>query len=783
MKYRLTLLQNYNNYYNRQLKLQNTPQAYLAVSALSYEANFAKNDDVTASVVVNDRVAPLCDYLVATDINSGLIDSRWFITECKEMSGNSYVLGLHRDVIADYYKEIIESPCFIEKATLALNDPAIYNSENMSFNQILARKFLLKDITQSAWIVGYLPKNAPSTDKQITADFISAAPADITVQSFDEWEFYQYSNLGDLEGYTGAPSTYLYDIRWTESAYPNGTLKTSMNQDGDYEGTTKVSTSNSPLKCAASQSFAQVILNNFINNGTSELNNLAFLYRRSEFHSQEEEAAFNALDGKRITNGTVTYQIKVNKQTGSFGTQVTYGSNLGQYLFENIQLKTPDSSYDNTTFKVNYGFTSYTLYLTQVFDTLQTTIKAHQSRIHLEDAPYDMFCIPYHNIDCWIGNTSFEVDTIASLAIANAIALEGDVALYDLQLLPYCPISSIMATNRLSVSNYPYSIVTNQDGESKSIVFFCNRASFETTCPFKWTSKNTPVEFKVECECDKMRIVSPTNNGVFEFSPAKNRGITEMVCSCTYKPFNPFIHIRPNFGGLYGETFEKDARGCICGGEFSLPRLSSAWEQYEYNNKNYEEIFNRQIENMEVQNKYQDLSSTINAIAGTVGGVATGAMTGSLAFGNKAGSIGAAGVGGIASAAAGIADVGIGKALRAEALDYTRDLYGYQLGNIQALAYSLVSTGAQTLINTLFPYVEYYTATVVEKEALRNKLKYNGMTVMRIGKIKDFLTDEETYIKGKLIRLNIPADTHIFNVISEELNKGVFIKEYIDDSE
>ena len=46
--------------------------------------------------------------------------------------------------------------------------------------------------------------------------------------------------------------------------------------------------------------------------------------------------------------------------------------------------------------------------------------------------------------------------------------------------------------------------------------------------------------------------------------------------------------------------------------------------------------------------------------------------------------------------------------------------------------------------------LEYYTCTEIEKQALRDKIKYNGMTVGTIGKIEDFTdsTVEEIYIKG-----------------------------------
>ena len=127
---------------------------------------------------------------------------------------------------------------------------------------------------------------------------------------------------------------------------------------------------------------------------------------------------------------------------------------------------------------------------------------------------------------------------------------------------------------------------------------------------------------------------------------------------------------------------------------------------------------------------------------------------------------------------AGAADIMLADKLRKESLDYTKDQFGYQLGNIRALPDSLVKLPAQTYNNKIWPFVEYYTCTNEEKLALKNKIKYNGMTIMRIGTIKDFIRQEESYIKGKLIRTDlIKADSHEIMELAAELNQGIFIKE------
>lgn len=118
---------------------------------------------------------------------------------------------------------------------------------------------------------------------------------------------------------------------------------------------------------------------------------------------------------------------------------------------------------------------------------------------------------------------------------------------------------------------------------------------------------------------------------------------------------------------------------------------------------------------------------------------------------------------------------------QAEAKDYAQDMYGYQLGNIQALPYSLSRTTAQTNNNKIFPFVEYFTCTSTEKEALLNKIGYNGMTVMKVGTLNDYSysTDfEKVYVKGQLIRLDdLGEDFQVANSIYQEVLKGFFVEQ------
>ena len=291
---------------------------------------------------------------------------------------------------------------------------------------------------------------------------------------------------------------------------------------------------------------------------------------------------------------------------------------------------------------------------------------------------------------------------------------------------------------------------------------------------------NEAIERKLANECDVIRLVAQNYSAIFEFSPAKSGGVDGFLADCTYKPWSPYIHILPKLKGLYGDNFVAidDARGLICGGDMSLSQLSNSWANYQLQNKTYQEMFDRQIKNMDVQNDINRQGALAQAILSPITGIASGAAGGAQMPGSLGG-IGGAVAGGVIGAVGG----GITAALdykntikmMEENRQYKIDMYGYNLQNIQAIPTSLTKTSALTYNTRVWPFIEYYTCTDAEKDALRDKMKYNGMTIMKVGKLNDYLLGEDKFYKGQLIRLNIKVDSHMAYEIYNELNKGVYL--------
>ena len=438
--------------------------------------------------------------------------------------------------------------------------------------------------------------------------------------------------------------------------------------------------------------------------------------------------------------------------------------------------------------------------------TVTTYFPSDGVRPHLTDAPYDMFAIPYGIVNVEKnGSNLFEVQKDASMFIASSIATTiGSQKVYDIQLVPYCPFRQFIDLEDGTIDltgydeNKSYSIVkevtTAGVSTPTSVILWGSRSnvSFDLayTVNMPVYDDNAIINKKIVNETTMYRLSSPNYSGQFEFSVAKNNGVLHFNVDLTYRPFNPYIHVNPDFKGIYGQDWD-DARGLICGGDFSFPILTSAWADYQVSNKNYQEIFDRQIQNMDINNQIASEQANWQKAAGVFGGIFGGGTGGALAGFKMGGGVGAA-VGGALGAAVGGTLNWIGgskdeewlRRQQNEAKAYAIDMYGYQLGNIQAMPYSLTKTSALTYNNKLFPILETYESTAKEREILKNKIMYDGMTIMAIGQITDYITTtaDLSFIRGDLIRIqNLDDDFHIADAIYQEIKKGVYLTSGLED--
>lgn len=787
----LYVLSGYNNYINRKLKFENTINEYLEFDNMIFTGvNFNPNDEISTEVTLNFRDYATADYVIVADEAGQNIVGRWFIIDRVRVRGNQWNFTLRRDVVADYWNVIKTAPCFIEKAILDYDDYRLFNKEDMTFNQIKTEETLLKDNSGCPWIVFYADKDftlsgAITTNKLLDVPFIQL---DSTIEN---WDYYNASNLSDNQ----AP---------IESTSGNTLIQYSINRRTgsrhydlvvDTYGNT-ISGSDNPGAIngyKATTDDPNAIIQQIKNNMERVGNELIYNNAKSLFNVVSDTVFENmiALKGQllRDIEGRVFRVANINSKviSPSYNTfkTVSVGSSLYLNLVDVMSGVTDvTGSATIDSFKVATTLTQYTLELEEQ-EQLELTYDISGARIKTEDTPYDIFAIPYGALDVYTveegGGEQTLCRTSAEIAInaATAIQKAGTTAkIYDVQILPYCPVQELIQ----SVSNELYltsalQYSTIKQGETvKGIIINVPNSRFSFNIQHSIGTATNSIERKVNHQCDKWRLASPNYNSYFDFSVEMNNGVQYFNVDCEYKPYNPYIHVNPDFKGLYGQDFN-DPRGLVCGGDFSIAQINDQWNQYQIQNKNFQNIFDRQIKNMEEVGEIQRTLDIVNTIAGAAQGAVSGASIAALVpgLGFTMGT-GALAGGGI-SAAAGIVDIALNEVLRNKAINFAKDNFGYQLGNIQALPDVLSRISAFNNNNKFFPVLEYYTCTEVEKEAFRNKIKYNGMTVMTIGKIEDYITYDTSYIKGQLIQLPLVNDDfHVANTIVGEVNKGLYIE-------
>lgn len=515
-------------------------------------------------------------------------------------------------------------------------------------------------------------------------------------------------------------------------------------------------------------------------------------------------------------NGTVIKDLSDGK---IYRAEVRFTTTDGQLSFNTSDpVYTYGRAYINTTTNTAYGNSVITFdendSSSDQFDVYYDIVKWYivlreetagvvsipNSRKHLIDGTYDMVCMPYSddlNISLINNSQTVTIRSNKELAIntMQSLALAGGSNVYDVQILPYCPcreyINSVDRNIDLtgSVLSKDYVIITDQSATPAvlGVMMFCSNCQQDDIILLNkndnYQPYSTPVNnIKKEYNTRIYRLSSPNFAASFEFNPAMNRGVECYLASYTYKPFNPYIRVRPQFKGMYGNNFQ-DGRGLILQGDFSIATMTDKWVEFEIQNKNYLNTFNREIDTLELQNKIGREEDIAKAITGIFTGAASGAMTGAVASGgNPYAAIAGAAVGGIASGVTGVIDLENNRKLRNDAIDKAKTLFEHNLQNIKALPNTIRNIGCLTNDFTLVPVLEMYEASDSELEAFDRKMEYYGMSVMKQGQIFEFLNPNgETFIKGDLIRLLPPegiieeSDNHFAETLSAEVQKGIYI--------
>ena len=799
------------NYFNRIIKKYDTLAEYQALGSYYITTvNFDPGNNLQTTLVLGtsgvNALTYDCNYLLVytTTNNTTTIQQRWWVMDQKRTRAGQYTLSLKRDVIADFYDIVTEAPCFIEKATIRDNsNPLIFNKEDMTLNQIKKNETFLKDETNVAWLVGYIARNY--TGETFSSNYDARFDYDSDTLPYTAGTYSCVNNVSiDLDVYIDFIDGVYYlqknyisfnNAKFSSfTAHPGNVIK-SPGSVTNYPYQAKRGVGNSPIIPNPVAICNAVGGQMVINKASIET---AFRTTTGTVSEDDYEEIIN-LNGKIYKDTSVTpakyYRINVLSSILHTIWRVTSDTAFGVAIDTSIKKPVQQNivdltgGYDSAAgyTKMNISEATLNVSFTEIFPE-GYTISISNTRNRLNDAPYDMFCIPYpatgyiKAITSWTSTSVYSYIPImrsSSMHVAEIIAshLGPNDYLYDIQILPYCPMRNLMGSFELGSENFEQclnlialtenkdydKVIATQNSNPVNVIFWSTTSTRSIDIFHNISIQNA----KIENETKMFRLVSPNYCGMFEFSPAMNGGVNYFHVDLTYKPYQPYIHVNPNFKSLYGDDFY-DNRGLICGGDFSIALVDDKWANFQINNKNYQLIFDREVQSLEFTRRQERVKELIGGFSGIAQGAASGAAAGGV-YGAAAGAA--------LSTVGGVIDIAMSEAQYKENLSLKKDLYNYNLGNIQALPNSLVKSMSLNANYKYWPFLEEYECTDIEKEALVKKLKYDGMTVMVIGKMSDYIVeDEETFIKGQIIRLeNLPEASDVAYEIYNEIKRGVFI--------
>lgn len=791
---------NYNNQFNRIVKRRETAEEYPIYSSSAIRltnTNFNPNNGIITSHIFNtsqyEEGSP--DYCLVCD-EANNIKSRWFVTEFERTRGSQYKVILARDLAADYKNELLNCVAFVRKGWLNNGSPLIFNNENMGFNQIKKGEYLLKNNLNTPWLVLYLSRYHTGEGGTYEYNEYTGGFHDEIGDSTD----YTYANLSDYPyfRYSESPYNYTEDLRFdayykdrsgsqSGSMYSRMALTPTSFTPNVYAGTggastlpiayTKPTYPGDDIQGAYArlmQAYHQydsstdtgLPINTILNLGSEEGLNILL---------QEQ--------GKTIKVGTKVYTIAVEYLESSYASGGTYVNQITGladvmtdifYRKNNISLDGYQPSLHIQT-SASYSVKAVKLSIVESVpsdNSIKYDIKYEGSVT--TDSVYEILAAPLNDIVFKISDAKPRVSHSGRIAmqwfqdIINKY--NGAGWAYDLQIVPYCPIDTTDLSTFRTTTCYTQASPSS-DKFDLAVAVKVPKASFS----LRLGNFDIPTQsdYKLWNETTVYRLCSPNGVGEYEWSPAKNNGLRGFEIDCTLIPFNPYIKINPTFTYMYGQDYN-DFRGLICGGDFSLPILNDQWSTYALNNKYYQQIFDRTIEHQEFNNKYQGIQDKVQASVGTLQGGLSGATAGGMVGGPIGAGVGAV-TGLISSGITGGMDVYINEKLRREELDFQKDRFGYELGTIKARGNTLTRSTSYNINNKYFPYVEYYTCTPAELEALENKLIFNGMTIEIIGIPSDFMNRSQTYtfLQGDIIEININEDYEVVSALNRRFQGGL----------
>lgn len=690
---------------------------------------------------------------------------RFFVSGITQLRTGKFQISLLRDVLSEnnLWKE--------EEAYIIAGDSTDFNKYktwNLPFTNTKIKEQKLEVNGKSSFFVFYVNtqkiENSTLTEEDLrirSALLPGISQYDFEVTSLSEIPSYELINAGNVYQYLndGATiNTLMYSREpvnqndyyiWN---YLNGdiSLKEVINGAGPYS----ISVARIPADGKAvvenvsnSKSNFATAVKNFINTLKSSIGPVVNPSNIEDLAPYVDKIIYNSTNQK-------VYRLKKTETNGTLNLVPGSTSTLDSAI-SNISWPSVPSEFDS-------GFSFGDEYFTLKSDVNEYNYRLEEIGTAL-DCDFNFIAsqrkLPKSAVRCVniVSNELINDEELSQTLMilqANTLNLNNDTGrILDIQYLPFSIATEPNAN--IEVNNTPMI------------------AKFLDTDDFEFYKKLDNLT-NINKETDTIKIVSPSRASQFLFKPFNNDGLMEFSTKITLKPFSTIIYVRPSTKGLLIRDW--DDKDCLTISEdFSLTQVSSEWANYVYQNRNYQNAFEREIQGREFNRDWERKIEQAQAkadewTARNISAQKAQTYTGNLPIiSGIAGAIGTAWKDSAYMEAAQL-DREYNEALHQESLSISKDLFSYQLDNIksQPTIPSKVTTIDVKFLDGI--YLEFYSTNETELLAINNFYKYNGNRIDAYGTFSKYYG---WFIRGKIIKsLNYTQPE--MDEINRRLNAGIF---------
>lgn len=674
-------------------------------------------------------------------IHDTSLNRRWFVSGITQLGSNKYQISLLRDIISENPDLWKNEESYIAAGTA--NNYNKYKRWDLPYTNTKIKQERLDFAGKSSFYVFYVNEQEISSDVITENDLeISGANTggrhiDYTVDNLNEIPSYEFVDAGEFYRVDKIESESILKLKWPAPMFK---MRKEQGDSASFESIDDepkfIDFSNTTMSygdLAVDRSGCKTIIGNAVDSAMTRVRSSI-----DEISSSNVDD-LDAYVDKNIRDTDTNKLYTINRITEVVSDNIVLDSEETSITVQSI-INTPfpfgsDITVTGNPITVKLEMTKYIYTLEEVADALKfdfnfvaTSRKLPKSAVrcvNIVSGAYDSVNDRYINDN--------DITQCLMLAQTNGINPDNTVGrIIDVQYLPFSVASSANANIQINDVSMIAQFIENDD-------FMFSTNLYDLT--------------DINKETDTIKIVSPSRASQMLFRPYDNDGNMEFTTKITLKPFASVIYVRPSTKGLLIKDF--DDKDClIINEDFSLTNVSSEWTNYIYNNRNYENVFNREIQGREFQRTWERKVEQANARsdewnARSISAQKARTYTGNIPMiSDISAAIGTAWADSAYMQAAAM-DRQYNEAMYEEGLNQSRDLFRYQLDNIQsqpAIPSKITTIDCKFLDGI---YLEFYSTNDTEKLAIKSYIKYNGNRIDDYGTFANYWGH---FVRGKIIK-------------------------------